>query len=183
LQHWRVEALGEPAIDRCQEIAGFRAFALIAPEAGEASRGTKLKRFCALPLRDGECEMIVLLGRDPLARRVQQIASQPMQLGLAVPLVGRLDDLRGLSEAIQALHRLSKLGVGLGKHRERHGGTNDSSSTTTHCKSLREQLNAFLVWPSAVSEHPWYIVPQFNQNGKPCSFERATTCSAYRCMS
>jgi hypothetical protein len=107
-------------------------------------RGTQLKRFCALPLRDGECEMIVLLGRDPLARRVQQIASQPMQLGLAVPLVGRLDDLRGLSEAIQALHRLSKLGVGLGKHRERHGRTNDSSSTTTHCKSLREQLNAFL---------------------------------------
>ena len=39
-------------------------------------RGTKLKSFYALPLRYDECETTMLLGCDPLAGRVQQIASQ-----------------------------------------------------------------------------------------------------------
>jgi hypothetical protein len=33
---------------------GLLSFALIAPEAGDAGCGTKLKRFCALALSDGE---------------------------------------------------------------------------------------------------------------------------------
>jgi hypothetical protein len=37
LQDWRVEALGEPAVDRREEITGFGALALIAPESGLVS--------------------------------------------------------------------------------------------------------------------------------------------------
>jgi len=38
-----VEAFGEPAVDRGEEVAGFGALALIAPEAGEARRGAQLQ--------------------------------------------------------------------------------------------------------------------------------------------
>jgi len=37
-----------------------------------------------------------------------------MQLSLIEPLLGGFDDLRSFGEAIQALDRLSELGVGLG---------------------------------------------------------------------
>jgi hypothetical protein len=63
----------------------------------------QLKNFCALPLRNGERLMIALLGRHSIAGGTQQIASQPMQFGFAVSVVGRLDDLSSLSEAIQGL--------------------------------------------------------------------------------
>ena len=35
----RVETLGKPAVDRREEVAGFVALALVAPEAGEAGGG------------------------------------------------------------------------------------------------------------------------------------------------
>src|SRR4029077_9412864 len=38
-QDRRVEPFGEPTVDRCEEITGFGALALVAPEAGEASSG------------------------------------------------------------------------------------------------------------------------------------------------
>ena len=50
--------------------------------------------------------MIASLGRGWIACGIQQIASQPMQLSLVVPFVGRLDDLCGLGEAIQSVGRL-----------------------------------------------------------------------------
>jgi hypothetical protein len=40
LQHWRVEAFGEPVVDRREQIMGFGALALIAPEEGEVCCGT-----------------------------------------------------------------------------------------------------------------------------------------------
>jgi hypothetical protein len=54
LQDRRVEALGEPAIDRREETTGFSALALIAPEAGEAHASTQLQEFRGLPPRYGE---------------------------------------------------------------------------------------------------------------------------------
>ena len=36
LQDRRVETFGEPAVERREQTAGFGAFALVAPEAGEA---------------------------------------------------------------------------------------------------------------------------------------------------
>src|SRR4051794_8201958 len=36
LQVWRIKAFGKPAIDRCKQILGFRALALVTPQSGEA---------------------------------------------------------------------------------------------------------------------------------------------------
>ena len=44
LQIGGVEALGEPAVGRREEITGFGAFALISPEAREAGGGAELNR-------------------------------------------------------------------------------------------------------------------------------------------
>jgi hypothetical protein len=43
LEIGRIKAFGEPAVDRRQEVAGFGALALVAPEAGEAGRGAQLE--------------------------------------------------------------------------------------------------------------------------------------------
>src|SRR6202048_12590 len=40
-----VEAFGEPAVDRPEEVAGFGAPALLAPEAGEIAGGAQFQRF------------------------------------------------------------------------------------------------------------------------------------------
>jgi hypothetical protein len=39
----RVEAIGEPAVDRREEIAGFAALAAVAPEPGEAYGASKFE--------------------------------------------------------------------------------------------------------------------------------------------
>jgi hypothetical protein len=40
-----VEAFGEPAVDRRQEIMGLGEFALVSPQPGEARRGAQLQGF------------------------------------------------------------------------------------------------------------------------------------------
>ena len=42
LQIRRIKAFGEPVVDRCQEVTGFLAFALLPPEASEADGGAYL---------------------------------------------------------------------------------------------------------------------------------------------
>jgi len=42
LQIKRVKTLGEPAVDRGEQIAGFGVFASVAPEARKACGSTKL---------------------------------------------------------------------------------------------------------------------------------------------
>src|SRR5258708_31504989 len=66
-----VEAFGEPAADRREEVAGFVALALVAPEAGEAGGGAKLERFCALLFRDRDRLMVILLGSGSIASGVE----------------------------------------------------------------------------------------------------------------
>ena len=50
LQVGRVKALGEPAIDRCQEFMGFRALALLLPQAAQTHGGAQLQRFGLLAI-------------------------------------------------------------------------------------------------------------------------------------
>lgn len=59
--------------------------------------------------------MIAPFGRGWIACRFQQIASQPMQLSLDDPHLGRLDYPRRLDEAIQSFSRLSEHIVGRGE--------------------------------------------------------------------
>jgi hypothetical protein len=74
-------------------------------KGGEAHGGQQLPQFGVLPLRNGERLMVTLLAGRSMTYRIQQIASHSMQRSLAGPLVGRLDDLRSLGEAIQTLRR------------------------------------------------------------------------------
>src|SRR6476659_4518403 len=49
LQDWRIEAFGEPAIDRREQVTRFRALALATPQPGKADGGLQLIEFRALP--------------------------------------------------------------------------------------------------------------------------------------
>ena len=49
-----IEALGEPAVDRGEEIAGLSAPALFAPQTGQARRRAQFQRFRLLGLRDAD---------------------------------------------------------------------------------------------------------------------------------
>src|SRR5215472_3312061 len=57
LQVERIEALGEPAVDRCEKIVGLLSFALIAPEARHTCRCAKFPGFSLLLARDRECAL------------------------------------------------------------------------------------------------------------------------------
>jgi hypothetical protein len=88
------------------------------------------QELCVLQLRYREGLMVASLGRGWIAYGIQQIASHPMQLGLVVPFVGRLDDLCDLGEAIQSIGRLPDHGVGLGEPRKHGRRIYESSGST-----------------------------------------------------
>ena len=50
-----VEALGEPAVNRREQVAGLGPPPLFTPQPGEARRGTEFPSFCVLLARDREC--------------------------------------------------------------------------------------------------------------------------------
>jgi hypothetical protein len=54
LQIERVEALGEPAVDRREKIAGLLSLALITPQPSQAHRRAQFPRLCLLRAGDGE---------------------------------------------------------------------------------------------------------------------------------
>src|SRR6267142_2885580 len=126
----RIKSFGEPAVDRRKKITGFAAPVLFAPEARQADRCPQFEELCALELRYRKCLMIAPLGRGWIACGIQQIAAQPMQLSLAVPLFGRLDYPRSLGEAIQSIGRLPDHSVGLGEPHKRKRRTCNSSGST-----------------------------------------------------
>src|SRR5207249_1101056 len=143
-QDWRVEAFGERAIHQRQEVVSFRALALVAPQAGEAGRSAQPKRLRALALRHSERSMIILLRSGLVASRIHQIASKSMQLDLTGPLVGRLDELRSLDEAILPLLQMPDLGVSLREKAERERRVYDGSGSTKHREPPREHREAIL---------------------------------------
>ena len=59
LQVGRVKTLGEPAVSRREEIAGFATPAPVAPEPGEAGRGAHLEKLAGLPPSHGESPAII----------------------------------------------------------------------------------------------------------------------------
>jgi hypothetical protein len=116
LQNRRIEAFGEPDIDRRQQVAGLATLTLIDPKASEADGGTQFKGFCTLPLGDSERLMILLLGCSLVTSGIEQLAAQAMQLGLNESFVRPLDDLCRLGEAIESLGRLPELEMNFGQH-------------------------------------------------------------------
>ena len=86
--------------------------------------------------------MIILLRSGLVASRIHHIASKSMQLDLTGPLVGRLDELRSLDEAILPLLQMPDLGVSLGEKAERARRVHDGSGTTKHREPPREHRKA-----------------------------------------
>src|SRR5689334_14697457 len=58
----RVEAFGEPAVDRREETAGLAGPALLAPKPGEAGGGAQLPPLGALIVRDGQRSAVTNFG-------------------------------------------------------------------------------------------------------------------------
>src|SRR5207245_1396359 len=54
LEIWGVKALGEPAVDGCQQLVGGGALPLLLPEAGEAHGRPQLPGFGLLTAGNGE---------------------------------------------------------------------------------------------------------------------------------
>src|SRR3954447_26115955 len=88
----RVKSLREPAIDGRKEVTGFAAPALCAPELSQADRYPQFEQLRSLLPRDRERTMIAALGFFAIPLGIEGIAAQPVHLGLAVALIGRLDD-------------------------------------------------------------------------------------------
>ncbi len=67
LQIGRSEALGEPIVDRIEQIKGLRTPALVAPKPRKAGRCPQLQELRALPLGDRDGLTIVPLSRVSIA--------------------------------------------------------------------------------------------------------------------
>ena len=88
-----VEALGEPAVDRREEVAGFGVAALVAAEPGEARGGAQFPELCPLLRRDGQGLAIQFLGARGIPLPQQQFAFLPVQLRCQPALPCPFDDL------------------------------------------------------------------------------------------
>jgi len=105
----RVEAFGEPGVERGEEGAGVVALALALPESREAGGGAQLERLGLLPAGDLQGlaqERLRLL--DRIAVHVQKnLGPQPVQLGIVEALSLLLGLRDAEAERASAAQRLS----------------------------------------------------------------------------
>src|SRR5208282_3327847 len=76
-----VEAFGEPAVDRREQVAGFAARALIAPQPGEAHGGAQFPELGLLLVSDRQGFAIEFLGGLGMPLPQQKLAFMSIQLG------------------------------------------------------------------------------------------------------
>src|SRR5262245_17775746 len=124
LQVARVEAFGEPAVDRGEEIARFGALALIAPEAREARRSAQLERAGALLAGDGEGAVVAgggLVGGA--VGREEQVAVETVEFGVPEELAGLRSDGEGRRDRAMGLGELAGSLLCFGQKPKDAGGT------------------------------------------------------------
>ena len=91
-----VEALGEPAIDRRDEVARVGSLAPVAPKPSQVKRGFQLERLGALLAGDHQRPLEAGFSLGGPIKRQRQHALQAMQIGIAPVLArppGQLDRL------------------------------------------------------------------------------------------
>jgi len=100
-----VEALGEPAVDRREQLVSRRVTVMVAPEPGEANSGAIPRAW--LPVL-GQCSGPGgTAPRQPRCTPAQlQLAFAPIQLGGKPALAGPFDDTQCI---VQQTHRLREL--------------------------------------------------------------------------
>jgi len=104
-----VEALGEPVVNGCQQLACFGPPPLLSPQAGEARRGPQFERLSLLPLRHHKGFSIRLLRGGSVADRTDsvQFAAQAQELRPPPPIAHLLgcDEGLGLLEIARTVAR------------------------------------------------------------------------------
>src|SRR6202158_1173091 len=101
----RVEAFGEPGVERGEEGAGRIALGVALPESRQAGGGAQLERLGLLPPGDLQGlaeERLRLLDRIPV-RVEENLGSQPVELGIVVVLALALGARDAESERAQGL--------------------------------------------------------------------------------
>src|SRR5438132_986995 len=102
-----VEAFGEPAVDRREEVAGFVAPILIAAEPGEADGGAQFPELGLLLHGDAQGFVIHLLGGLGMPLPQQQLAFVPVQLRCELALACSFDDPQPIVQQAQTLFSLT----------------------------------------------------------------------------
>jgi hypothetical protein len=102
-------------VDRTEQVTGFRALALVAPEPGEAGGVPQLEQPCTLPLGNSDGLTIALLGSELVAGGIQKITPHPQQLSFKNPLLIGLDNPCSLGKAPAFFVGLIELSVGFGE--------------------------------------------------------------------
>ncbi len=103
LEIGRVETFGEPAVDWCEEVAGFGVAALVAAEPGEARGGAQFPELGLLLLRDAQGFVIQLLDGLEIPLPQQQPAFVPVQLRCEPALPRPFNDLQCIVQQGQGL--------------------------------------------------------------------------------
>src|SRR6516165_7942708 len=101
-----VEAFGEPAIDRREQVVRFAAATLVAPEPGEAHRGAQFPELGLLLSGNGQSPMIQFLGGLGTALPQEQLAFVAVQLRFEPALPCPIHHLQCLVQQGQALFNL-----------------------------------------------------------------------------
>src|SRR5216684_1638854 len=180
LQDRRVEAFLEPAVDWREEVASLGALALVSPEAGEARSRAQFPELGALVACDIQRVAKCLLSRSPISGGREQLAPQPMHLGLDPTLLRRLDQARHLIEPSQPVLRLPALPFASASNRRKKGTRSidpvarqaaraSSSNTIPCCPCL-----------SATMHQPRNRLPPAENSAKSCSAESVANSSACR---
>src|SRR6516162_3232408 len=151
-----VEALGEPAVDRREEVAGFSASALVAAQPGEARGGAQLPEFGLLLPGDAQGFAVKVLGGIGLPLTQQQLAFVPVELRRQPALPCPFDDLQGIVQQGQGLVNLpcdltcpGQEGVNKGHPQLRPGGA-ESSRTTAQDRYPSGHIAIFDRDPAAI---------------------------------
>src|SRR6266480_3958746 len=120
VQVTRVEAFGEPGVERGEEGAGRVALALALPEPRQGGGGAQLERLGLLPPGDLEGlaqERLRLLDRIPVGVE-ENLRAQPVELGIVVVLSLLLGLRDAESERAQGLVVAPDLPEALGEQEE-----------------------------------------------------------------
>jgi len=117
LQVGGVKALGEPAINRCQQRPRFGLLTLLLPQARQAGGGAQLPEFGLLAAGDvqGLLETGLCLRLLPGRACQREISLQPRQLCLIEPPLGVVDGCPCLSQDAEPLVGLPRFAIHLGQ--------------------------------------------------------------------
>jgi hypothetical protein len=110
----RVEAFGEPAVDRAEKIASFLRHPLVTPEPRHAHRPAQLPGLCLLLTchRERTLEIDLRFRRVGFWRHQRDFSGNAMDLGLAPRFLGCVHRRHRFADAAPSVIELTEFRVG-----------------------------------------------------------------------